>query len=166
VTFSRIGVLLLLAATACAHGVSSRFSTSRSSDEALELIRGGFEDAGFQVSDVDRRQGTVTTQWRDTGRLSSRLMPGQVPATVFVRYTATWVPSSSRRHEVRISGEAQRCAPGAYVGPGEVTGVCDEQGVDSKERQAAADALARRLARTLLAPPEEGRATATATAER
>jgi hypothetical protein len=160
---SWIGVLLLLTVTACGHGVSSTFLTSRPGDEALELLKRGFEDAGFQVSEVDRQEGTVKTLWRDTGRIAPGLMPGQIHGTVFVRYTATWTPSSSGRNRVQVSGEAKRCAVGAYpVAPDEVIGVCDGVTGDSNDRQDAADGMAEHLTRVLSAPGEERQASASA----
>jgi metal-dependent amidase/aminoacylase/carboxypeptidase family protein len=149
--------------TACGHGVSSTFSTSRPSEEALELLKRGFEDMGFQVSEVDRQEGQVKTRWHDTGRIAPGLMPGQVPGTVFVRYTATWIRASSGRYRVQISGEAQRCTDGAYVmASSEVTGACDGVIGPASDRQEATDALAEHLTRALSAPDEERQASASA----
>jgi hypothetical protein len=149
--------LTLLEIASCAHGRSSNtFKTSRPSDEALDLLSRGLTDTGYRVSHIDRQAGTVTTYWRDTGRPAPALVPGNLPATVFVRYTARWLPDYQDGHRVELRGERQRCAAGANaVTSDEVLGVCAALADGAAEGKASTDALAEHLSRVLTAPADQ-----------
>jgi CheY-like chemotaxis protein len=81
-------ILLSVGFVACAHSPQP-YSFAANDSGNVDLVVRTLQSNGLKTAEIDRKQGTVTTYWFDTGyrfRETDILNPIQYPTNIFLRY--------------------------------------------------------------------------------
>jgi hypothetical protein len=139
---------LPLGAAACAHAPEHYAFSSQETGNDLDVVVRTLQANGLAPAAIDRRLGTVTTYWFDTGypfRQTDVAKSVQYPTNIFLRYRVS-VSHGHGKETVILDTDVQRCAPlDVTVTASGVTGSCEPMTVLFPPQQKQAEALGEKL---------------------
>jgi hypothetical protein len=145
-------ILLSVVFTACAHSPQPYVFAANDNGRDVDLVVRTLQSNGLQTAEIDRKQGTVTTYWFDTGyrfRETDILNPNQYPTNIFLRYRVS-LKHESGKSTVVLDTEVQRCAPlDVTVTASGVRGSCEPMTQIFPAQQKQVDALGEKLREAL-----------------
>jgi hypothetical protein len=149
---SGLAFALALGLAACAHAPERYAFTSSQTPNDLDVVVRTLKSNGLKPAQIDRKLGTVTTYWFDTGyhfRETDLLDPIQYPTNIFLRYRVTVRPDSGKATVV-LDTDVQRCAPlDVTVTASGVSGSCEPMTVLFSAQQKQTEALGEKLKQAL-----------------
>ena len=144
--------LLAVAFAACAHEPKPYAFSAQPSANDLDVVVRTLQANGLKAAQIDRKLGTVTTYWFDTGyhfRETDILNPIQYPTNIFLRYRVS-VSNDSGKQKVVLDTDVQRCAPlDVTVTASGVTGSCEAMTSLFPTQQKQAEAMGEKLRQAL-----------------
>jgi hypothetical protein len=142
---------LAVGLVACAHSPQP-YSFAANDNGNVDLVVRTLQSNGLRPAEIDRKQGTVTTYWFDTGyrfRETDILNPIQYPTNIFLRYRVS-LKHDHGKSTVVLDTEVQRCAPlDATVTASGVQGSCEPMNGLFPAQQKQVDALGEKLREAL-----------------
>jgi len=141
-----------LGIAACAHAPQPYVFSSEQGGGDIDVVVKTLRDNGLVPARIDRKLGTVTTYWFDTGyhfRESDILETIQYPTNVYLRYRIG-LSRDNGKETVVVDTDVQRCAPlDSNITSTGVTGTCYPMTVLFPTQQKQADALGEKLREAL-----------------
>jgi hypothetical protein len=145
-------LLLSVGLAACAHAPEPYTFAAHQTGNDVDVVVRTLQSNGLKAADIDRKQGTVTTYWFDTGyhfRETDILNPVQYPTNIFLRYRVS-LKQQNGKETVILDTDAQRCAPlDVTVTASGITGSCEPMTTVFPAQQKQVEALGEKLREAL-----------------
>jgi len=145
-------ILLSIGLVACAHSPRPYSFAANQAGNDVDVVVRTLQSNGLKAADIDRKQGTITTYWFDTGyhfRETDILNSIQYPTNIFLRYRVSLRPDNGKE-TVILDTDVQRCAPlDVMVTASGVTGSCEPMTLIFPAQQKQVEALGEKLREAL-----------------
>ena len=141
-------LILTLGAAACAHAPKPYSFTATQAANDVDVVVRTLQANGLKPSQIDRRAGTITTQWFDTGyqfRESDEFHNLDFSTDIFLRYRVS-IQRADGKDTIVLDTDVQRCSPtDSYATNDGVNGYCQPMKVLFPTQQRQVEELADKL---------------------